>query len=77
MPSSVFVGWLDDLYNIGDVDVSIHLYPGNNREVIEELSIKINDLMATQILDEKRGDLLTRHLPGLPRRHMAVKGNSN
>ena len=62
VPSSVFVGWLDDLYNIGDVDVSIHLYPGNNREVIEELSIKINDLMATQILDEKRGDFTNASL---------------
>lgn len=56
VPSSVFVGWLDELYNIGDVDVSIHLYPGSNRDVIEELSAKINDLMAMQILDEKRGD---------------------
>jgi conjugal transfer ATP-binding protein TraC len=56
VPSSVFVGWLDELYNIGDVDVAIHLYPGNNRDVIEELSVKINDLMAMQILDEKRGD---------------------
>ncbi len=62
VPSSVFVGWLDDLYNIGDVDVSIHLYPGNNREVIEELSVKINDLMATQILDEKRGDFTNASL---------------
>lgn len=56
VPSSVFVGWLDELYEIGDLDVSIHLYPGNNRDVIEELSNKINDLMAMQILDEKRGD---------------------
>lgn len=56
VPSTVFVGWLDELYSIGDVDVSIYVYPGDDREVIQELTQKINNLMAAQILDEKRGD---------------------
>lgn len=57
VPSTVFVGWLDELYNIGDVDISIHVYPGSDRDVINELTAKINNLIAMQIQDEKRGDL--------------------
>lgn len=56
VPSSVFVGWLDDLYEMGDIDVSIHVYPGNDRDVIKELNERIKTLMAIQINDEKRGD---------------------
>lgn len=57
IPALVFVGWLDELYGLGDVDVSIHLYPGQERDVINELSAKITQMEAQLMLDEKRGDL--------------------
>ncbi|MGB9819654.1 MAG: VirB4 family type IV secretion system protein, partial [Thermovenabulum sp.] len=56
VPSTVFVGWLDELYLFGDVDISIYVYPYPNREAIKDLTQKIEDLMAQQILDERRGD---------------------
>ncbi|MCR4426255.1 MAG: ATP-binding protein [Firmicutes bacterium] len=56
LPSEVMVGWLDGLYNVGDVDISFHIVPGENRAVVEELSNKLAMLDAQNMLDEKNGD---------------------
>lgn len=56
MPSSLFVGWLDQLYEMGDVDVSIFVYPADERTVINKLTQKIIEMEAQLILDEQRGD---------------------
>lgn len=57
IPAVVFVGWLDELYALGDVDISIHLYPGQDRDVVNELTSKITQMQTQMYLDEKRGDL--------------------
>ena len=57
VPSRVAVGWLNDLYDVGDCDVSIYVYPANNRDVIEDLMKKIVQTEAQIMLDQKRGDI--------------------
>ncbi|GIM48454.1 hypothetical protein DNHGIG_40030 [Collibacillus ludicampi] len=37
-PSQVYMGYLNDLYSIGDVDVSIHVFPGDPDEDVQELT---------------------------------------
>ncbi len=56
LPSEVMVGWLDGLYNVGDVDISFHIVPGENRAVVDELSNKLATLDAQNMLDYKSGD---------------------
>gem|GEM_PF-753163 len=56
VPGRVSVGWLDPLYNCGDVDVAIHLRPARDAHVINQLSRKITVLESQRLLDLKRGD---------------------
>jgi conjugal transfer ATP-binding protein TraC len=56
IPSVLVVGWLDDLYQMGDIDVSIYVHPCDERDVINKLTRKINDMESQIYLDEKRGD---------------------
>lgn len=56
VPSQVFVGWLDDLYAAGDVDVSVYVYPIPDKDVIDALTRQIINVQTQIIADEKRGD---------------------
>ncbi len=56
VPSQVMVGWLDDLYSLGDVDVSVHVAPVDEARVIDGLTARITELEAQLILDEKSGN---------------------
>jgi len=56
IPSILTVGWLDDLYTMGDIDVSIYVHPSDERTVINQLTRKIIDLESQMYLDERRGD---------------------
>ena len=41
-PSVVYVGWLDALYNYsGDMDVTLHIEPADERVALEQLTEKI------------------------------------
>lgn len=62
MPAAVWVGFLDEIYALGDVEIAVHLYPGNDQDVINELSSKIVALEAKMMLDEKHGDSRTYSL---------------
>lgn len=56
VPTQVFVGWLDDLYSAGDVEVSVYVYPIPDKDVIESLTQQIINIDAQIISDERRGD---------------------
>lgn len=56
VPSQVMVGWLDDLYALGDVDVAVHLEPVDEFQVINNLTDKITELEAQLMLDDKSGN---------------------
>lgn len=55
-PSSVQMCWLDKLYNYnGDMDVSVHIEPFDDRRALDELSIQITKQEAQLEMEHKRG----------------------
>lgn len=60
LPSMIQVGFLDRLYSTGDIDVSIHIHPGELREVVNELTRKITALESQRLLEERRGDIMNQ-----------------
>ncbi|MBT9148232.1 MAG: hypothetical protein DDT32_02002 [Syntrophomonadaceae bacterium] len=60
LPSMIQVGFLDRLYSTGDIDVSIHIHPGELREVVNELTKKITALESQRLLEERRGDIMNQ-----------------
>lgn len=55
-PRDIPLGWLERIYGLGDVDVSIHVVPAKGRDVAEWLTEKISRLMAQVTLYRKQGD---------------------
>ena len=37
----MFVTWFDEVYKIGDVDVTFHIKPGESHAVVKELTNRI------------------------------------
>ncbi|MCS5696921.1 VirB4 family type IV secretion system protein [Desulfofundulus thermocisternus] len=62
-PREIHVGWLEEIYSLGDVDVSVHIRPVPDRDVILALTRKIVDAQAQHSIETKRGSIL--HLPQL------------
>lgn len=63
-PSSVQVGWLNDLYNFdGDVDTAIHIIPSDERGALDQLTAKITQFQAQYDIEAKKGNIrnLTRY----------------
>lgn len=40
-PEQTWVGWLDDLFNIGNINISVKIEPSNNGTVINQLTRKL------------------------------------
>lgn len=40
-PEQTWVGWLDDLFNIGNVNISVKIEPSSNGNVINQLTKKL------------------------------------
>ncbi|KAB2951998.1 DUF87 domain-containing protein [Heliorestis acidaminivorans] len=57
LPRIVQVGFLEIVYGLGDVDVSVHLYPVNGKSAVEQLTRQITQLESQRIIEEKRGDI--------------------
>lgn len=62
-PRDIYIGWLDDIFNLGDVDLSIQINPVPDRQVILALTKKLASVQAQWIQDKKSGYIL--NLPGL------------
>ncbi len=56
LPALVAFGFLSALYEIGDVEVSMHLHPADDREVVNELSSLLVKTESDMILSRRRGD---------------------
>lgn len=57
-PSSVRIGWLDDLYNYeGDMDVALHIHPSDDREALESLTNKIVQFESQLELETRKGSI--------------------
>lgn len=57
VPSRVEVGFLDSLYSSGDIDVAIHVYPADLKDIVSELTRKITAWESQRIIEDRRGDI--------------------
>ena len=57
-PSVVYVGWLDYLYSYnGDMDVSIHIEPADERQALEQLTAKITQYESQLSIEMEKGNI--------------------
>lgn len=57
LPRRVQVGWLDELFNAGEVDVSVHIIPASERSVVQTLIAKETRAQSQLILDQQSGNI--------------------
>lgn len=58
-----YLGWLEEVFWLGDMDMSVHIDPIKDREVIDLLTKKVTVLQAQYITDQKKGNIYS--LPAL------------
>lgn len=57
-PSVVYVGWLDHLYSYnGDMDVSVHIEPANERQALEQITAKITQYESQYNIEREKGNI--------------------
>lgn len=56
-PNEVYVTWLEDVFKMGDIDVTFHIYPGENHAVIKELTHRITQYESQLMIERKKGDI--------------------
>lgn len=56
-PSSVQIGWLDDLKLFSNTNISIHIFPESNGAAIKKLTGKITQFQSQLIIDENAGNI--------------------
>jgi conjugal transfer ATP-binding protein TraC len=57
-PSSVGVGWLDQLYNHeGDLDTALYIEPADDRTALDELTAKITQFEAQYSMEAQKGNI--------------------
>lgn len=80
-PSVVYVGWLDSLYNYsGDMDVSLHIEPADERVALEQLTSKITQYESQLSIETEKGNIrdttrLRNQIQELYRQRQALERN--
>ena len=80
-PSVVYVGWLDALYNYnGDMDVSLHIEPADERQALEQLTAKITQYESQLSIEREKGNIrdttrLQSQIQELYRQRQALERN--
>ena len=62
-PEQTWVSWLDDLFNIGNINISIKIEPSSNGTVINQLTRKLVQSQSEYATYSRQGNIL--HLPEL------------
>ena len=62
-PEQTWVSWLDDLFNIGNINISVKIEPSSNSNVINQLTKKLVQSESEYTTYSKQGNIL--HLPEL------------
>jgi type IV secretory pathway VirB4 component len=57
MPNEIFVTWLEEVYQMGDVDLSVHMQPAENHQVIRDLTHRITQYESQLYIERKKGDI--------------------
>lgn len=62
-PEQTWVSWLDDLFSIGNINISVKIEPSNNGTVINQLTRKLVQSQSEYATYSRQGNIL--HLPEL------------
>ena len=62
-PEQTWVSWLDDLFNIGNINISVKIEPSSNGSVINQLTRKLVQSQSEYVTYSRQGNIL--HLPEL------------
>ena len=62
-PEQTWVSWLDDLFHIGNINISVKIEPSNNGTVINQLTRKMVQSQSEYATYSRQGNIL--HLPEL------------
>lgn len=62
-PEQTWVSWLDDLFNIGNINISVKIEPSSNGTVINQLTKKLVQSQSEYVTYSRQGNIL--HLPEL------------
>ena len=62
-PEQTWISWLDDLFNIGNINISVKIEPSSNGNVINQLTKKLVQNQSEYATYSKQGNIL--HLPEL------------
>lgn len=62
-PEQTWVSWLDDLFHIGNINISVKIEPSNNGTVINQLTRKLVQSQSEYATYSRQGNIL--HLPEL------------
>lgn len=62
-PEQTWISWLDDLFNIGNINISVKVEPSSNGNVINQLTKKLVQSQSEYATYSKQGNIL--HLPVL------------
>lgn len=62
-PEQTWVSWLNDLFNIGDINISVKIEPSSNGSVINQLTKKLVQSQSEYATYSRLGNIL--HLPEL------------
>jgi type IV secretory pathway VirB4 component len=57
LPRRVAVGWLDDIYRAGDIDLAVHIVPAPDRDVIATLVKRETQARSQEYLDRQAGNI--------------------
>lgn len=60
-PEQTWVGWLDDLFTIGNISISVKIEPSSNGNIINQLTKKLVQNQAEYATYSRQGNIL--HLP--------------
>ena len=62
-PEQTWVSWLDDLFHIGNINISVKIEPSSNGNVINQLTKKLVQSQSEYATYSRQGNIL--HLPEL------------
>lgn len=62
-PEQTWVSWLDDLFNIGNINISVKIEPASNANIINQLTKKLVQSQSEYATYSRQGNIL--HLPEL------------
>lgn len=57
-PREVNIGWLDEIFALGDVNLSVHIWPVPDRKVVYKLTQKVASARAQHTVDSRNGSIL-------------------